>query len=304
MNLLLLGRLRFILALAVLTAIPGLGRSAHSATSTPKAGPSAPLVVRMDPPPSVTVQVPKPSSPPGWTYWLPPLLSGLTSGLLGFLGVTIALKYGFKNTEKTVSGTLQANQATNWQRANENELKAIQERLEKFYGPLMTRLQADHLIAQHIRERQPEGYRLLKNLFDRDWLGKLSDGDKKLIELICGDHAVKLEKMIANAGSVDPLLIPYFSRAITHFRILRLAYEGALGPEFEPFRLFVYPRPLDRVLVLEIKRLTARVADLHSKPTEQLPPIDPLHIPDEPQYRLEAWPDPDGRILKSEKWLL
>jgi hypothetical protein len=224
--------------------------------------------------------------------------------LFGFLGVTIALRYGFKNTEKTVSGTLKANQATNWQRANENELKAIQERLEKFYGPLMTRLQADHLIAQHIREKQPKGYRLLKNLFDGDWLAKLSDGDKKLIELICTEHAAELERMIVNAGSVDPLLIPYFSRAVTHFRVLRLAFEGKLGPKFEPFHRFVYPKPLDGVLILEIIRLTARVAELHSKPTEQLPPIPPLLIPDKEDYRLDEWPDPDGRILKSEQWLI
>lgn len=281
-----------------------LSASGAPASKAAKTNSPAPLVVRMDPPPTINVEAPKSSSPPTWTYWLPAVLSGLTSGLLGFFGVFIALRYGFKNTEKTVSGTLEASRATNWQHANENELKAIQERLEKFYGPLMTRLQADHLIAQHIRERQPAGYRLLRNLFDPDWKTKLSEGDRKLIELICVDHAEKLEKMIVNAGSVDPLLIPYFSRAVTHFRILRLAYQEMLGPDFEPFRLFVYPRPLDRVLVLEIKRLTARVADLHAKPTEQLPPIPPLQIPDEPEYRLEPWPDPDGRILKSEKWLL
>lgn len=91
---------------------------------------------------------------------------------------------------------------------------------------------------------------------------------------------------------------------MTHFRILRLAHEGSLGPDFEPFRLFVYPRPLDKVLILEIKRLTARVEELHAKPTEHLPPISPLKIPDEADYRLDDWPDPDGRILKSEKWLI
>ena len=91
---------------------------------------------------------------------------------------------------------------------------------------------------------------------------------------------------------------------MAHFRVLRLAHSGSLGPDFEPFRRFVYPRPLDKVIVLEIKRLTARVSELHSKPTEQLPPIPPLLIPDEEAFRLEEWPDPDGRILKSEKWLI
>jgi hypothetical protein len=52
------------------------------------------------------------------------------------------------------------------------------------------------------------------------------------VAAIC-EHAAKLEEMIINAGSVDPLLIPYFSRAVAHFRILGLAHQKLLGSNFE-----------------------------------------------------------------------
>jgi hypothetical protein len=152
------------------------------------------------------------------------------------------------------------------------------------------------MLAQDIRSRQPKDYRLLRSLFNPVWLPSLSKGEQKLVALIC-EHAEKLEEMIINAGSVDPFLIPYFSRAVAHFRILRLAYEGVLGNDPGRFELYVYPKQLDHVLILEMKRLRARVDALRKQPDAPLGPIPSLVIPNDKKYVLDKWPDPDGRIL-------
>jgi hypothetical protein len=190
----------------------------------------------------------------------------------------LGLRIAQRNTTQSFFGTLKANEATNWQKANETELRSIEEKLEKFYGPLMKRLQADHLLAQDIRKRQPQGYRLLMYLFNPEWVASLSEGDKKLVATIC-EHAVKLEQIIINAGSVDPLLIPYFSRAVAHFRILGLAHQQLLGSNFELFKRYVYPKALDKILILEIRRLSARAEELRASPASPLQPIKPLIIP-------------------------
>jgi hypothetical protein len=221
--------------------------------------------------------------------------------MLAFLGAWLGLKFSQHNTDKTVQSSLRANTATLWQKANEVELRSIEEKLGNFYSPIMTRLQADHMLAQDIRSRQPKGYRLLTSLFDRNWLANLPKGDQRLVALIC-EHAGKLEELIINAGSVDPVLIPYFSRAVAHFRILRLAYEGVLGNDPKRFELYVYPRALDHILILEIKRLRSRVVALRAEPSGAPGPIAPLIVPKDEKYALDPWPDPDGRILSVTGW--
>jgi hypothetical protein len=252
-----------------------------------------PSVIRVEPVGPIHLESDKPTSS---SIWLP-IVSPIFSGLLALLGAWIGLKISQQNTLKTIEGAITSNQATLWQKANEGELRSIQEKLDKFYGPLMTRLQADHILAQDIRSRQPPGYRLLKSLFDRQWLASLSAGDRKLVDVIC-EHAGKLEEMIIDAGSIDPVLIPYFSRAVAHFRILRLAHEGILGTDPERFKQYVYPKPLDAMLMLEIERLDARVNALRAKPDAPLGPMPRLVVPDEEKYRLERWVDPDGRVIQ------
>lgn len=251
-----------------------------------------PSVIRVESVAPIRLETDKPPSPSAW----PPILASMLSGLLALIGAWIGLRFSQQNTAKTIEAALASSQATLWQKANESELQSIQEKLEKFYGPLMTRLQADHILAQDVRSRQPPGYRLLPSLFDRKWLASLSEGEQKLVGVIC-EHAAKLEEMIINGGTIDPVLIPYLSRAAAHFRILRLAYEGVLGTDAERFKQYVYPRPLDGVLMLEIERLTARVNALRAKPDARLGPMASLTIPE--KYRLDPWVDPDGRVLQN-----
>jgi len=251
-----------------------------------------PSIIRIEPTGPIRLETDKPAPPSIW----PSILAPLPAAFLTLLGAWFGLTISQRNTAKTIEGALKSTQATLWQKANENEIQSIQEKLDKFYGPLMTRLQADHILAQDIRSRQPEGYRLLPSLFDKKWLTSLSEGERKLVAIIC-EHAGKLEEMIINAGTVDPVLIPYLSRAAAHFRILRLAHEDALGSDAERFKQYVYPKPLDAVLSLEVKRLTARVNALRAQPDAPLGPIDSLAIPE--NLRLAPWVDPDGRVLQN-----
>lgn len=278
-------------------------KKSESTKSTGVSGSPAPVsaqptVIRVESLPPIHLKSDDGHSPNIW-----PLIVGpIFAAMLAFLGAWLGLKFSQHNTDKTITSSLSANTATLWQKANEVELRSIEEKLGSFYGPIMTRLQADHMLAQDIRSRQPKGYRLLTSLFDRDWLANLSKGDQRLVGLIC-EHAGKLEETIINAGSVDPVLIPYFSRAVAHFRILRLAYEGVLGDDPKRFELYVYPRALDHILILEIKRLRSRVAALRAEPSGAPGPIGPLIVPKDEKYALDPpWPDPDGRILSVTGW--
>jgi hypothetical protein len=231
--------------------------------------------------------------PPWWSYWVP-VVGPIVSGLLAFLGAWVGLNIAQRNTLRTVEVSQQTSSAAIWQKANETELRDIQEKLDKFYGPFTIRLKTDHQLAQDIRSRQPSGYRLLIQLFDASWLSGLSAGDRALVGMIC-EHGHILEQMIAeHAGSMEQELIEYFSRASAHFRILRLAYEGKLGDDPKPFTRYVYPKQLDSVLNLAMRRLNDRVAQLRANPGTAPGLIAELSIPDE--LRLPAWPDPDHRI--------
>jgi hypothetical protein len=193
------------------------GSTKSTGTISPAPVPPQPTVVRVELIPPIHLKSDDGHSPSIW----PPIAGPIFAAMLAFLGAWLGLKFSQHNTDKTIKSSLSANTATLWQKANEVELRSIEEKLGNFYGPIMTRLQADHMLAQDIRSRQPKGYRLLTSLFDRNWLANLSKGDQRLVTLIC-EHAGKLEETIINAGSVDPVLIPYFSRAVAHFRILRL----------------------------------------------------------------------------------
>lgn len=278
-----------------------------AAVSAQQRGPSAPTTAQALPAPSTPAQQQpsviriEPVGPlhlagekaPAWTYWVP-VVGPIISGLLAFAGAWLGLRITQRNTLHTVQATQKTSEAAMWQKANETELRDIQDKLDKFYGPFSIRLKTDHQLAQDIRSRQPKGYRMLVKLFDPSWLPSLSAGDRKLVELVC-EHAGILERLIAeNAGSMDKELIEYFSRASAHFRILQLAYKHELGEDHKRFESYVYPKELDAVLEIAMDRLNRRVADIRANPGAAPGPISPLVIPKE--YELPVWPDPDHRL--------
>ena len=64
------------------------------------------------------------------------------------------------------------------------------------------------------------------------------------------------------------------------------------------FNEYVYPRQLDKVLVLEIERLRRRVEQLREKPGGSPPPREALVIP--PEHVLPKWSGPESRLLSVE----
>ncbi|WP_146193070.1 hypothetical protein [Maritimibacter sp. 55A14] len=205
----------------------------------------------------------------------------LGSPLISLIGVGLIVYF-----------TRKSDVSEQWLKINEAEANYLQNKLDKFYGPFIVESDANHLLAQDLRSRQsaPEEYRLLDKLFDSEWTKALSAGDKELVREIC-QTGERLSSMIKeNIGLVDPDILPYISRAIAHFRVLRLAYEGKLGDDSAPFLRYVYPKQLDPVLQMELERLQRRVKKLRQEPTTPHGEIAPLDLSN---YPLEPWEDPD-----------
>ena len=90
-----------------------------------------------------------------------------------------------------------------------------------------------------------------------------------------------------HAGLVDSQVMNYLSRAAVHFRLIELASEGQLENIPKRFDPYVYPKQLDEVLRLEIKRLADRCENLRNNATESTGPMLPLEIPS--RLQLPAW---------------
>lgn len=178
-----------------------------------------------------------------------------------------------------------------WLKANEMEIGLLQDKLDRFYGPFMLLSDANHLIAQDLRSRQPdpENHRLLVQLFNPSWRAELPVGDSTLVSQICS-NGEKLKILIEeNAGRVEPKILPYLSRAMAHFRILWLAHEGKLGTDPDPYKKYVYPRALDPVVREEVKRLERRLKTLRSARSRSHKPIEELDVS---SHKMPKWPDP------------
>lgn len=233
------------------------------------------------------------ASAPWWSYFVP-IVGPIVSGFIAFSGVWLGLRKADGNTRRTLEAAQRNGDASIWQKANETELREIQAKLDGFYVPFQLLSEANHQLAQDIRSRQPDGYRMLLKLFDKEWRDNLSDGDKKLVEIVCR-NGEELRALIASkSGLVDDNILPYLSRASAHFRVLYLAYSGELGSDSERFKKYVYPIQLDGVLSLEIARLRGRINELRAGPGRPPAPLATLAIP--ANLQLPDWVDPDGRL--------
>jgi hypothetical protein len=199
-----------------------------------------------------------------------------------------------RNAEASIMAAQRNNEAGLWQKANETELKEIQAKLDGFYGPFLQLSGMNSLLARELRDRQPDKdkYRLLRSLFDKQWLESLSDGDKTIVREICNNAAL-LEAFIKDkAAMVDAKILPYLFRASAHFRMLHLAYNGELGTNPTNFLRYVYPEQLDKVLELEVERLQRRSDLLRAHPGDSPGPLEPLNIPAKREFELPEWPSP------------
>jgi hypothetical protein len=239
--------------------------------------------------------------------WVAPSLGGL----FGLLGAVAAVWMGVRNTKSTIdagerntSNALETarttNEATLWQKANETELKEIQDKLDGFYGPFLQMSSSNKLLAHEFRNRQPDSgrFRLIEKIFDKKWKDGLQPGDRAIVKEIC-QNAADLEKFILEkAAMVDEQLLPYLSRASAHFRILRLAHAGDLGEDPTNFLIYLYPYQLDNVLALQIDRLRARCEKLRAAPYTPPGSMAPLVIPRDKDHELPPWPSPAREPLQ------
>jgi len=204
----------------------------------------------------------------------------LISPLISLIGVGLIVYFTRRNSI-----------SEQWLKINQAEAEYLQNKLDKFYGPFILESEANYLMAQDLRSRQPdpEEYRLLDKLFDKKWRDSLSPGDKALVEEICSTGGRLASVIKDNAGLVDSRILPYISRAISHFRVLSLANDNELGDDSAPFLSYVYPKSLDPVLRMELDRLQKRMTLLRQNPTKPHGDLTPLDLS---KYPLAKWPDP------------
>jgi hypothetical protein len=154
--------------------------------------------------------------------------------------------------------THRSNRRTLLQKAYEDEIKNIQERLNSFYGPFRQLLGTSERLYAEFRSHQqdPETFRTLVALLKgKQFVGN----DKMLIEQII-EITTKLDELILSRSAlISEELQPTLWEASTHFRLIRLAYEGKLAGEPERFERFVYPRVLNDAINTEIDRLRQRL---------------------------------------------
>lgn len=173
-------------------------------------------------------------------------LSGLFGILLGFVGVIL---------------TFQVNRRVLAQQVHDEERKLIYEKLNSFYGPFQQLRGASQELYKMFKPAQDENFRTLIALLE----GKKFEGnDKILLEQII-DISKKLDRLIVKRiGLVDDeKLRQLLWIANTNFRLIRLAYQGALVGDIERFKEYVFPRELDAKVAEEIHRLKQRLDELN-----------------------------------------
>jgi hypothetical protein len=217
------------------------------------------------------------------------VISSLGSALVGI----VALVASAINNSRTLRISQLNNEATIWQKANEIEIKEIQEKLDRFYGPYGQMSGTNALLSRDLRSRQLDSatFLLIEKLFDQGWLSSLPVDQRALLDELVANASALRKFIIKNAKMVDPKLQPYLSRVCAHFRILELAHSGKLGTDPKPYvSKYVFPIQVEKVLALEITRLEARKQLLRSRPSSQPPLVDELAIPDD--LRLPEWQYP------------
>jgi hypothetical protein len=213
-------------------------------------------------------------------------LAALISATVAIVAVLVG---GF-TTKLTLRAAKKNAEAAAWQKANEAELKSIQQRLDSFYGPFRTMSEVNRLMFRVLRARTNADLVLMRDLFDNRWREALPPGEAALLREVAA-NAKTLRKLIeVQVGMVDAAVMPYLSRASAHYRMLEMAYEGQLGSDPEPFKWFVFPASIDTVLGLEVERLERRRAWLLKHPFKAPPPFASLEIP--AKYTLPEWPNP------------
>lgn len=285
---------RFAVSLAYLAIASLLAVGSVRAQTTTAIGPTphSPVEPRTGPGPTTTgsnIQQAEPtrcactpSTDDG--HWTGKDWATLLTGLGGLLGVCVAALAIWSNGRSS--------RATTIQKANEKELESLQSKLDDFYGPYLQLSSTNRLIATDLKSRHssPEHMRILLLLLDPTWKQSFKAGDKAFIEEIIAIDGKLLDLIQDKSGLTSSVIQEYLWRAASHFRIIKMAFDGKLENDPQRFIHHVYPKQLDEIIDLEINRIRSRIDLIRSAPMELHPPTPELDIP--LCLRLPAWPGP------------
>lgn len=155
--------------------------------------------------------------------------------------------------------------------------KSIAKQLNEFYGPLISYLKITNSLYQIYTKDKPKSFRTLTYLLDPEQEYETDQGLSKVIltesdRIILGeilDLESRIEMLVIEKGGLidDPKLmfghlpelrleglrrnrnqLSLLALLITHFRVLKLAYEGKLQGEVQRYQDFVFPREIEDVL--------------------------------------------------------
>lgn len=214
-------------------------------------------------------------------------------GVLSAIAAIAAIALGYFANRATLRAAAANADAAAWQKANEAELKTIQDRLDGFYGPFRTMSAINRLMNRDLRDRQRDGdqFLLIEKLFDQAWRRNLPVGEVTLLDEIATNSKNLRTLIESNAGGVDEQIAPYLARVAAHYRMIELAHDNKLGDEAAPYvARYVFPRQIEDVLRLEVARLERRRAWLKAHPFAAPPPMESLEIP--AKLALPEWPNP------------
>lgn len=172
--------------------------------------------------------------------------------------------------------------------------RSIAKMLNEFYGPLVSYLNITFSLNEVLKRGKPKGFRTLLHLINPDQEYE-SDGEKTKITLskldevvleeiirveeqielliiqksgLVDDSRLMFERFTSRNNAVDSSNLTSLGTLIAHFHLLRLAYEGKLGDEVDDignYKIFVFPRDLERVVYENYNALHAELKGLGKK---------------------------------------
>lgn len=202
---------------------------------------------------------------PAPAAWLNPVISAIA----GLLGAFIGGYFATRNAKAAII-----------QKTNELEIESIDKRIGDFIAPF-EQLSLENLkLARELRrDREKDNFRTLLALLDPSWKQGLSKGDRAIVDAIVQNGGTLRQMILEHGSSVSTAIRPHLAAASMHFRFLALADAGSLEMNPTRYDVYVYPRQLDEVLVLERRRLEARRELLRSQPDIAHGAIEDLIIP-------------------------
>jgi hypothetical protein len=146
---------------------------------------------------------------------------------------------------------------------------AAKKKLEQFFGPLASLLEESRILYTHfaISEKMVlngngDYFRTLRYITTGDNLDKLSIHDKAILEQIV-NISDKITKLIEDhSGLVDnPELHGLLGKLCSHYRIIRLAFDGKLKNQHDHLEDIVFPLEINGAIDNEIRKLESQTLE-------------------------------------------